>query len=82
MFGRGQVETTREVMPSMLTLDRRVIQQDCLCYLMDRIHYEFDEEVTGPDLLPEGIRRSDRPGDPLAVTGAPMTSVTSGNRAR
>lgn len=66
MFGRGQVETTREVMPSMLTLDRRVIQQDCLCYLMDRIHYEFDEEVTGPDLLPEGIRRSDRPGDPPA----------------
>jgi hypothetical protein len=63
-FGRGQVETAKEVMPSMLTLDRRVIQQDCLCYLMDRIHYEFDEEVTGPDPLPEGIRRSDRPGDP------------------
>lgn len=61
-FGRGQVETTREVMPSMLTLDRRVIQQDCLCYLMDRIHYEFDEKVSGPDLLPEGISRSDRPG--------------------
>jgi succinylglutamate desuccinylase len=65
-FGRGQVETTREVMPSMLTLDRRVIQQDCLCYLMDRIHYEFDEEVTGPDPLPEGMRRSDRPGAPPA----------------
>ena len=66
VFDNGRVETTREVMPSMLTLDRRVIQQDCLCYLMDRIHYEFDEEVTGPDLLPEGIRRSDRPGDPPA----------------
>jgi succinylglutamate desuccinylase len=66
MFDGGQVETTREVMPSMLTLDRRVIQQDCLCYLMDRIHYEFDEKVTGPDLLPEAIRRSDRPGDPPA----------------
>jgi succinylglutamate desuccinylase len=64
-FGRGQVETVREVMPSMLTLDRRVIQQDCLCYLMDRIHYEFDEEVAGPDQLPEGIHRSDRPGAPL-----------------
>ena len=63
-FGRGQVETAREIMPSMLTLDRRVIQQDCLCYLMDRIHYEFDEEITGPDPLPEGIRRSDRPGAP------------------
>jgi len=64
-FGRGQVETAREVMPSMLTLDRRVIQQDCLCYLMDRIHYEFDEKVAGPDPLPEGIRRSDRPGNPV-----------------
>jgi len=64
-FGRGHAETTREVMPSMLTLDRRVIQQDCLCYLMDRIHYEFDEEVAGPDPLPEGISRSDRPGDPI-----------------
>jgi succinylglutamate desuccinylase len=65
-FARGQVETTRETMPSMLTLDRRVIQQDCLCYLMDRIHYEFGEEVKGPDPLPEGIRRSDRPGAPHA----------------
>ncbi len=64
-FGRGKVETTREIMPSMLTLDRRVIQQDCLCYLMDRIHFEFEEEVSGPDQLPEGIDRSDRPGAPL-----------------
>jgi succinylglutamate desuccinylase len=64
-FGRGEVETTREVMPSMLTLDRRVIQQDCLCYLMDRIHFEFEEEVPGPDPLPEGMRRSDRPGAPV-----------------
>jgi hypothetical protein len=61
-FGRGQVETAREIMPSMLTQDRRVIQQDCLCYLMERIHYEFEEEVSGPDPLPEGMRRSDRPG--------------------
>ena len=65
-FGRGQVETIKEVMPSMLTLDRRVIQQDCLCYLMDRIHYEFAEEVAGPDPLPEGMRRSDRPGAPAS----------------
>ena len=61
-FGRGQVETVREIMPSMLTLDRRVIRQDCLCYLMDRIHYESDEAVAGPDPLPEGMKRSDRPG--------------------
>lgn len=64
-FDRGEVETARQIMPSMLTLDRRVIQQDCLCYLMDRIHYEFGEGAKGIDQLPEGIRRSDRPGDPV-----------------
>jgi len=64
-FDQGQVETAREIMPSMLTLDRRVIQQDCLCYLMDRIHFEDHEEVTGPDPLPDGIRRTDRPGEPV-----------------
>ncbi len=62
-FGRGAVETAREIMPSMLTQDRRVIQQDCLCYLMERIHYEDNEEVTGIDPLPEGILRSDTPGE-------------------
>ena len=63
-FDRGQIETVREIMPSMLTLDRRVIQQDCLCYLMDRVHFEDHIEVTDNDPLPEGIRRSDRPGEP------------------
>ncbi len=63
-FDRGQIETTREIMPSMLTLDRRVIQQDCLCYLMERIHFEDHIEGTDHDPLPEGIRRSDRPGEP------------------
>ena len=62
---RGQIETIREIMPSMLTLDRRVIQQDCLCYLMERIHFEDHIEVTDHDPLPEGMRRSDRPGEPL-----------------
>jgi succinylglutamate desuccinylase len=61
-FGRGQIETARDVMPSMLTLDRRVIQQDCLCYLMERIHFEDNEDVTGIDPLPEGFLRSDTPG--------------------
>ncbi|RKZ87417.1 MAG: peptidase M14 [Gammaproteobacteria bacterium] len=28
----------RPTMPSMLTLDEKVIRQDCLCYLMERIH--------------------------------------------
>lgn len=61
-FADGLVRTRRDIMPSMLTLDRRVIQQDCLCYLMERIHYEDNEEVTGVDPLPESLRRSDRPG--------------------
>ena len=62
-FDQEQVTTVREVMPSMLTLDRRVIQQDCLCYLMERIHFEDNEEVTGVDPLPEGMARSDTPGE-------------------
>jgi succinylglutamate desuccinylase len=32
----GELLTRRTVMPSMLTLDERVIRQDCLCYLMER----------------------------------------------
>lgn len=34
---RQQLVITRPAMPSMLTLDERVIRQDCLCYLMERI---------------------------------------------
>jgi len=33
----GEIRTTQPVMPSMLTLDERVIRQDCLCYLMERM---------------------------------------------
>ena len=29
--------THRKVMPSMLTMDRQVIRQDCFCYLMERL---------------------------------------------
>lgn len=32
----GAIRTRRAVMPSMLTLDERIIRQDCLCYLMER----------------------------------------------
>ena len=32
----GQLVTTTPVMPSMLTLDKKIIEQDCLCYLMER----------------------------------------------
>lgn len=34
----GDLQINRLTMPSMLTLDERVIRQDCLCYLMERIH--------------------------------------------
>jgi len=34
----GDLQLNRLTMPSMLTLDERVIRQDCLCYLMERIH--------------------------------------------
>jgi len=61
-FSGGRVRNRREVMPSMLTLDRRVIQQDCLCYLMERIHFEDNEEVTTVNPLPEAIPRSDSLG--------------------
>ena len=36
-FQNGQLQINRPTMPSMLTLDERVIRQDCLCYLMERI---------------------------------------------
>ncbi|MGR9116109.1 MAG: M14 family metallopeptidase [Gammaproteobacteria bacterium] len=32
-----ELQISRNSMPSMLTLDERVIKQDCLCYLMERI---------------------------------------------
>jgi len=63
-FDRKRLETIREVMPSMLTLDRRVIHQDCLCYLMERINIEDYSEKNPEDPLPESIDRSDRPGEP------------------
>ena len=30
--------TRRQVMLAMLTRDARIVRQDCLCYLMERIH--------------------------------------------
>ncbi|MDD1640855.1 MAG: peptidase M14, partial [Methylococcaceae bacterium] len=37
-FQNGELQINRLTMPSMLTLDEHVIKQDCLCYLMERIH--------------------------------------------
>lgn len=33
----GLIRLRRPLMPAMLTLDTRVIRQDCLCYLMERL---------------------------------------------
>lgn len=65
--------TARPVMPSMLTVDRRVVRQDCLGYLMERLHFETHEAPGDDDPLPEALARSDRPGDPTA-----SADVTSG----
>ena len=35
----GELRTAREVMPSMFTLDEKVIRQDCLGYLMERMDW-------------------------------------------
>ncbi len=50
---RGRaLRTRREVMPVMLTLDTRVIRQDCLCYLMERLD--------APELLGLPVREEQR----------------------
>lgn len=41
---QGQICTKVPVMPAMLTLDERIIRQDCLCYLMERC--PFPPELT------------------------------------
>ena len=33
----GVLRLQRAAMPPMLTLDERVVRQDCLCYLMERL---------------------------------------------
>ncbi len=35
----GDLVLNKPAMPSMLTLDEKVIRQDCLCYLMERIRW-------------------------------------------
>lgn len=37
--GGGQIRLKKSLMPAMLTRDERVIRQDCLCYLMERLPY-------------------------------------------
>lgn len=38
-WGDGRLRLGKRLMPSMLTRDERVIRQDCLCYLMERLPY-------------------------------------------
>ena len=35
--GDGQIRLGQPLMPAMLTRDERVVRQDCLCYLMERL---------------------------------------------
>ena len=36
-YQRGEIALRQRLMPAMLTRDERVIRQDCLCYLMERL---------------------------------------------
>ena len=38
-YRKDEIKLRRPLMPAMLTRDERVIRQDCLCYLMERIPY-------------------------------------------
>ncbi|MEJ2060654.1 MAG: M14 family metallopeptidase [Gammaproteobacteria bacterium] len=39
----GHITLIRPSMPSMLTLDTRIVRQDCLCYLMERLSARGEE---------------------------------------
>ena len=39
-----QLSVAQAVMPSMLTLDKKVIRQDCLCYLMERMPIQANKQ--------------------------------------
>jgi succinylglutamate desuccinylase len=36
IYENGEIRLSTEIMPSMLTLNERVIRQDCLCYFLER----------------------------------------------
>lgn len=38
----------RPAMPAMLTLDARIVRQDCLCYLMERVPFSLVERAANP----------------------------------
>jgi hypothetical protein len=38
----GEVLLKRRTMPAMLTTDARIVREDCLCYLMERLSLESE----------------------------------------
>ncbi|MBI5924758.1 MAG: succinylglutamate desuccinylase/aspartoacylase family protein [Aquabacterium sp.] len=44
----GELQLQRPSMPAMLTLDAKVVRQDCLCYLMDRVPFELLNQPDQP----------------------------------
>ncbi len=42
----GRIRLRQPLMPAMLTRDERVIRQDCLCYLMERLPYRPETTAT------------------------------------
>ena len=42
-YSNNEIRVKKEVMPAMLTLNEKVIRQDCLCYLMER--YQIDTSI-------------------------------------
>ncbi len=42
-YHEHKILTKKPVMPAMLTLDKKIIRQDCLCYLMER--YPIDKSL-------------------------------------
>ena len=45
----GALRNNKPLMPSMLTLDAKVIRQDCLCYVMERYRIAMGEKFTTDD---------------------------------
>lgn len=45
----GNLVNNKPLMPSMLTLDEKVIRQDCLCYVMERYRIAMGEKFTTDD---------------------------------
>jgi len=41
-YENNEIRLTTPVMPSMLTCDSRIVRQDCLCYLMERMKIDRD----------------------------------------